>query len=120
MQALLEELLLDLERLDPFPAIRARVLEVLVRSELDAQERSDALMPLVLSDAGLTAKVLRAANSAARGSEAPIDSVQRACIELGSDRTAALAVAASVACRFTGLGGATVRSSHSLWTESLT
>src|SRR5262249_51814667 len=69
---------------------------------------------------GITAKVLRAANSAVRGSEARIDSVQRACIELGSDRTASLALASAVACRFMGHGSSTLRSSHSLWIESLT
>jgi len=115
----LKELLLDIERLDPFPATATRVLEVITQPRLDPQEQIDTLMPLVIADAGITTRVLRAANSAERGSETPIDSVHRACIELGSDRTAALALASVVACRFMGLGGSTLRSNHSLWTESL-
>jgi HD-like signal output (HDOD) protein len=120
MLAILEEILLDIERLDPFPATATRVLEVIAQSRLDPDEEIDALMPLVLSDPGMTTRVLRAANSAVRGSGTPIDSVHRACIELGSDRTASLALASVVACRFMGLGGSTIRSNHSLWEESLT
>lgn len=117
---MLREILLDVERLDPFPATASRVLEVITQAGRDPQEEVDALMPLVLSDAGMTTRVLRAANSALRGSDTPIDSVHRACIELGSDRTASVALASVVACRFMGLGGSTLRSNHSLWTESLT
>lgn len=116
----LREILCDIERLDPFPATASRVLEVITQAHLDPQEELDALMPLVLSDPGMTTKVLRAANSAERGSDTPIDSVHRACIELGSERAASLALASVVACRFMGLGGATLRSNHSLWTECLT
>jgi HD-like signal output (HDOD) protein len=54
-----QEILLDIERLDPFPATASRVLELIAQERLDPQEEIDALMPLVLSDAGITARVLR-------------------------------------------------------------
>jgi HD-like signal output (HDOD) protein len=119
MLAILEEILREIERLEPFPRTAARVLEVLAQTDLDPYEELNAVMPLVVADAALTTKVLRAANSSMRGAKAPIDSIQRACIELGSERTASLALASLVACRFMGLGGSTLRSQHSLWTESL-
>lgn len=119
MHQSVKEILLDIERLDPFPATAAAVLEVIMESALQPHERIEKLLPLISQDTGLTTRVLRAANSSLRGSLAPVHSLRRACIELGSEATSSLALASSLSCHFMGLGGSTLRSNQSLWFESV-
>jgi len=75
---------------------------------------------IVKLDAGMTAKVLKLANSAAHGTLVEIHSIEQAAVKLGSEELSRLALAAGAHSFFAGLGSSTPRSNRSLWMESLT
>lgn len=81
-----------LERLPPFPAIGARVAELLANELTSFYDVADILE----TDAALSAEVLRLANSPLTGVRYEITSVMQAIAVLGSRRIAALIVTLSL------------------------
>ena len=60
MHPILKEILLDIERLEPFPHVAVRVLELSMQEGSGPRE----LVEVIKTDAGITSKVLTLVNSA--------------------------------------------------------
>jgi HD-like signal output (HDOD) protein len=87
----LDRLIEQANELDPLPASAVRLAELV--GSLDCHLGDVA--ELIEFDQALTVKLLRAANSAASGSAAPVGTVREAVIRMGTARVLALAVASS-------------------------
>ncbi|MEL6712202.1 MAG: HDOD domain-containing protein [Planctomycetota bacterium] len=105
-------MLRSLVRLEPFPHVAIRVLE-LVMNDASANE----IAAVVQSDPGLTAKVIATVNSAAYRPVEPIHTIKNATVRLGSARVANIALAAGAATFFMGYGGSSSRSNTVRWEE---
>lgn len=114
MSSLVSEVLAKVDRLEPFPKVAVRVLE-LAMSDAPTIE----LARVIDKDPGLTTKVLRLCNSAAYGARHEIASIAEACARIGSDGVASLAVTSGCASFYMGYGHSTRRSNASLWRECL-
>jgi len=111
----LKEILLDVERIEPFPQIAIRVLEISMQETTGPND----LVEVIKTDAGITAKVLTLANSSLQGLRVTISSIEQAGIQLGTKTLVSLVMASAYESFFMGLGSSTPRSNRSLWEESL-
>ncbi|MEL6431733.1 MAG: HDOD domain-containing protein [Planctomycetota bacterium] len=102
----------SLVRLEPFPHVAVRVLE-LVMNDAPAAE----IAAVVQGDPGLTAKVIATVNSAAYRPVEPITTIKDATVRLGSAHVANIALAAGAATFFMGYGGSSSRSNAVRWEE---
>jgi HD-like signal output (HDOD) protein len=112
---ILKEILLDIERLEPFPEVAVRVLELSLQEDCGPNE----IVEVVKTDAGITSKVLTLANSARHGSRVTISSIEQAGVHLGARNLVSLVMTSAGQSFFMGLGSSTPRSNHSLWEESV-
>ncbi len=110
----LEDALKAIDRLDPFPQTALRVLELAQNNASPEQ-----LVSTIEKDPGLTAQVLKLANSAQQGSRVGIDSLSKATTRLGLRAVANLALTSGCSALFQGAGTSAARINESLWTESL-
>jgi HD-like signal output (HDOD) protein len=110
----IHDILGDIERLEPFPSAAIRILEL---SMGDAE--TEEIVAVVAEDPGLTAKILRLANSAQYAPVMPIESVLQATNRLGSRALASLVMTTGCASYYMGYGNSSARSNHSLWEECL-
>jgi HD-like signal output (HDOD) protein len=115
MHPILEEILLDIDRLEPFPEVAIRVLELSLQEETGPQE----LVEVIKTDAGITSKVLKLANSALHGLRVTIPSIEHAGVHLGEKALVSLVITSASRSYFMGMGSSTPRSNHSLWEESV-
>ncbi|MEW6072936.1 MAG: HDOD domain-containing protein [Planctomycetota bacterium] len=115
MHPILKEVLLDIERLEPFPEVAVRVLELSLQEDLGPRE----IVEVIQTDAGITAKVLKLANSALQGARTAIASVEQAGVHLGEKALLSMVMTSASQSFFMGLGASTPRSNHSLWEESV-
>ena len=113
MSESVSRLIADIERLEAFPAVAIHILELSLGDPDPAE-----LAAQVERDIGLTAKVLRLANSALCGLAVPAESIAAATHVLGPKRLASLAMTTGAHCFFMGYGESTPRSNKSLWEES--
>jgi len=116
MLPLLKDVFQDIERLEAFPRVAVAVLEASLQEETTAGD----IVRLVETDAAITAKVIRLANSAAHAGHAGVHSLHEACVKLGVRAVASLVLSTSANSLYAGLGSSTPRSNHTLWQESLT
>ncbi len=112
----LQSVLEELGELEPFPSAAVRVMELSMAGEPDPVE----LALVIKMDVGMTAKVLKLANSAVHSTIVEITSIEQAAVKLGSDELARLAMTCGAAAFYSGLGSSTPRSNKSLWEESVT
>lgn len=93
-----EEILFRLREIPAMPAAAVRAIRVLQDPDADATD----IMKALRHDAGLTANVLRLANSAYFGSPRSVGSIREAAVRLGTRRILSVVVAsaaAPVVCR---------------------
>ena len=112
---ILKEVLLDIERLEPFPEVAIRVLELSMQEGVGPTD----LVEVIRTDAGITSKVLNLANSTLQGLRITISSVEQAGIHLGTTTLLGMVMASASQSYYMGLGSSTPRSNHSLWEESV-
>ena len=110
----IQEVLGDIERIEPFPTAAIRILE-LAMGDAEAEE----IVAVIAEDPGLTAKILRLANSAQYAPQVTIDSVLQATNRLGSKAIVSLVMTTGCASYFMGYGNSSSRSNSSLWEECL-
>ena len=103
----------DIGNLEPFPLVALRILDLCTRNTDPCE-----LAAVVRTDVGVSAKVLRLANSALCGLAVPIESIADALHYLGPRRVANLAMTTGANAFLTGYGDSTPRSNSSLWKES--
>lgn len=115
MHPILEEILVDIERLEPFPDVAIRVLELSLQEETGPNE----LVDIIKTDAGTTAKVLKLANSALQGLRVTITSIEQAGVQIGAKALVGLVMTSASQSYFMGMGSSTPRSNRSLWEESV-
>lgn len=119
MHPVLREILQDIDRLEPFPEVASKVLELTLQDDLNDAEMIRELVGVVRTDLGVTAKVLKLANSAAFGTGQEIATLQEAGVRLGRESLVRLVMTSTAACFFMGLGSSSARSNRSLWEESV-
>lgn len=112
--ARLEEVLQQIESLDPFPKVAVQVLE-LISNDASAEE----LVDVIERDPGITGKVLKLANSVGQGSQVEIDSIHAATTRLGMRAVGNLALTSGCSAHFAGYGSSTASEHVSLWMETL-
>jgi len=83
-----EELLKDVESLDPLPASSARLAKLLAGDDWSLDE----VAKVATLDQALTGRLLRFANSAASGSRAPVTSVAAAVMRMGPSNVLSIAI----------------------------
>ena len=83
----------SLKKVPPFPPIAAKLLKLLARPAVDANEIAD----LIASDATFTARLLQRVNSAQFGAISEVTSVRRAVALLGLDHTRRITLAHATA-----------------------
>ncbi len=110
----IQEILSDIERIEPFPKAAIRVLELSL-GDSDPEE----IVDIICEDPGLTTKVLRLANSAHYAPQVTIESVLQATNRLGSKAIVSLTMTTGCASFFMGYGSSSPRSNRSLWEECL-
>ena len=116
MNPTLKTLLQSLKTLAPFPQVAMQVMKLGKNPDVTASD----IVEVIQSDAGISAAVLREANSAMQGAQEPIGSIREAGNRLGTRRLMRLVMKAGARDCFNGLGDSTSRTSRSLWTESVT
>lgn len=102
--------------LPPLPAVVTKLLEVVEQPYLKATEIEE----LISSDAALTAKVLRIANSAYYGLSSQVESVHQAIILLGLGTIKALALGLSTFHLLQGSNKRLLIPEETLWAHALT
>lgn len=115
MHPILKEVLLDIERLEPFPEVAVRVLELGMQENCGPME----LVDVIRTDAGITSKVLNLANSTLRGLRITVGSVDQASVHLGTNALLNMVMTSASQSFYMGLGSSTPRSNRSLWEESV-
>ncbi len=115
MHPILREILQSVHALDPFPEVASKLLELMMQDDIDPQE----VIEVVRTDGGVTAKVLQLANSSQEGARIAIASLDGAK-RLGTRRLINLILTTCAESFYAGMGSASLRSSRSLWEESVT
>lgn len=83
---------LKVRDLPPLPEVACRIFELTVDKEIDARRLSD----LIEKDQALTARMLRAANSALYYRTQEVKTVRKAAVQLGNQRVQSLAIEAAL------------------------
>lgn len=110
----IEEILGNIERIEPFPAAAVRVLELAM-----GDASNEEIVAVVSTDPGLTAKILRLANSARLAPIVPIESIPDATARLGSKAIVSMVLSTGCASYFMGYGSSSPGSNYTLWEECL-
>ncbi len=110
----IQEVLADIERLEPFPTAAVRVLELAL-----SDASNEEIVAVIAADPGLTAKILRLANSARFAPVVSIDSIKDASARLGSKTIVSMVLTTGCASYFMGYGNSSPGSNRSLWEECL-
>jgi putative nucleotidyltransferase with HDIG domain len=106
-------LLADLKNIPPFPAVAARLLNLLSNQDVDVP----GVAELISSDAALTARLLQHVNSSVYGLRSPVKDVRHAVGLLGIDRTRQITIMiATSAYAMQALRNVEL---HSCWQHSL-
>jgi len=108
------EFIKDVDSLVSFPAVGARVNELVNDPSVNMAEIGKAIS----LDPALTARLLRMANSSAYGLTAKVDSVARAAAVLGTKRLRDMVLATSTVSAFEGIPN-TLVTMESFWRHSL-
>jgi len=108
------DLLRRVERIEPFPAVAIRILELSLNGA-DAHE----IGSIVEQDVGLTGKVLRLANSPMCGLSVEVESIPHATRLIGPRGVASLAMTTGYSSFLGNYGDSSHRSNEALRTESL-
>ncbi len=112
----LEEILSNIRDIAPFPQVALRAMKLNRQGDLTP----GAIVDVIETDPGISAAVLREANSASRGARVPCASIRDAGNQLGTRALNRILLKACASDCFSGLGESTPRSNRSLWNESLT
>ena len=111
----IQEILKDIQSLEPLPAVGLKVLELSERPDLVPNE----LTELIQTDSALTAKVLKLANSALYGCTREIASIHEAGTRLGTRTLTNLVITSCAARHFRNYGGQNERSVREAWERSV-
>ena len=111
----LEEILSNIRDIAPFPQVALRAMKLNRQGDLTP----GAIVDVIETDPGISAAVLREANSAARGARVACASIRDAGNQLGTRALNRILLKACASDCFSGLGESTPRSNRSLWNESL-
>lgn len=111
----LEEILSNINEIAPFPQVAVRAMKLNRQGDLTP----GAIVDVIETDPGISAAVLREANSAARGARVACASIRDAGNQLGTRSLNRILLKACASDCFSGLGESTPRSNRSLWNESL-
>ncbi len=110
-----QELIKNIEDLPPLPAVVLRIIEIMG----DENHSLDEMAKIVSSDAALTARVLRIANSAAFARRVEITSLSRAIMQLGEKMVVGIAVSTTASDIFEKELKGYAASPGALWDHSL-
>ncbi|MEM9800620.1 MAG: HDOD domain-containing protein [Planctomycetota bacterium] len=113
METPLKDLLLEIRRVEPFPDIAARVLELAAREDVVPSD----LVEVVQTDPGLTLKVLGLCNSAYYGFEREISSLREAGNLLGVSTLVNLVLTSTASRYFRDYGRADRRTMERRWEQ---
>lgn len=102
-----------LKNLPPFPPVACKVMNLLSQKEFSFREVGDTLK----TDAGLSAEVLRLANSALAGARYRVTSILQALAMVGADRLAGLLLTLSLSRLLKRAGGS--KTIRNCWRHSL-
>lgn len=111
----IQEILKDVQSLEPLPAVGLKVLELSEKPDIVPGE----LTELIQTDAALTAKVLKLANSALYGCSREIASIHEAGTRLGTRVLTNLVVTGCAARHFRDYGGQDPRAVQHSWELSV-
>ncbi len=111
----IQEILSDIQSLEPLPAVGLKVLELSDRPDLVPGE----LTALIQTDSALTAKVLKLANSALYGCTREIASIHEAGTRLGTRTLTNLVITGCAARHFRNYGGQNERAVRQAWERSV-
>lgn len=114
MASTAKELVSRVVTLVTFPKVAIQISSLLAQESV----ASDDIAKLIYHDPGLTAVILRAANSALLSTGTPVDSIPRAITRLGLERISELLVAADISRSFQGFPNNVV-SLNDFWRHSL-
>lgn len=114
MASHVRDLLRRIDRIEPFPAVAIRILELSLNGA-DAHE----IGSVVEQDVGLTGKVLRLANSPMCGLSVPVESIPHATRLIGPKGVASLAMTTGFSSFLGNYGDSSRRSNEALRTEGL-
>ena len=110
-----QEILQDIQSLEPLPAVGLKVLELSERPDVTPSE----LTTLIETDAALTAKVLKLANSALYGCVREIASLHEAGSRLGTRVLTNLVITSCAARHFRNYGGQNESAVRRAWERSV-
>jgi HD-like signal output (HDOD) protein len=111
----IQEILRDIQSLEPLPAVGLKVLELSERPDLVPND----LTELIQTDSALTAKVLKLANSALYGCTREIASIHEAGTRLGTRILTNLVITGCAARHFRNYGGQDPRKVRRAWERSI-
>jgi HD-like signal output (HDOD) protein len=111
----IQEILKDIQSLEPLPAVGLKVLELADKPDLVAAELTD----LIQTDSALTAKVLRLANSVLYGYTRKIASIHEAGRRLGTRKLSNLVITGCAARHFRNYGGQDQAAVRRAWERSV-
>jgi HD-like signal output (HDOD) protein len=115
MRPVLEKILRDIEHVEPFSGVAGRVLEITSREKVDV----DDLIDLFRTDAALTAKVLKLANSTEFGARVEITSIEHACRHVGPKALKNLLMDSKTPNMFADESDPEAEAKRLLWEESV-
>lgn len=113
MSQQVQEILSSLRGLAPFPQVAVKAM----RLRNNEYATPSDFIEIIETDPGISAAVLREANSAARGAVEICESIRDAGNQLGTRKLNRILMKACARDCFNGLGDSTPRSSRSLWNE---
>lgn len=90
------EKLLDIQELATLPTVTTKILQQIEDNNVDIRNVAQTIE----TDASLTAKVLKVANSAIYGLRTPVTSISQAIITIGLNRLANIVIGVSIFSRF--------------------
>jgi len=111
----IQEILKDVQSLEPLPAVGLKVLELADKPDLVPGE----LTELIQTDSALTAKVLKLANSALYGCTREIASIHEAGTRLGTRVLTNLVITGCAARHFRNYGGQEAGDVRRAWERSV-
>lgn len=111
----LDEILSEIKNLEPLPQVAARVMELGAREEVIPRD----LIAVIETDAAMTAKVLKLANSAYYGFRREIASMSEAGTLLGVSALVNLVLTSCAARYFRARGAADEAALQKMWEESV-
>lgn len=114
MQVPIHEVIAHLNQLPVIPTVLQEVIDSFNNPELDSAELADKIS----KDQGLTAKVLKVANSSFYGLSRQIGSMHEAVVVLGFNTVRSLVMSAGLVKIFPNVQGGTLFDRHEYWKRS--